>query len=324
MEAERCIPGEAAELLDLNITLLDLLAAIYEEHGVRFEALEDRHEVVVRFDGREVRLEEAEALEKLALATRRVVDRMLRCPKCDYGVLQPKLQCPNCGSTDIEKVRIIQHVICGYIDLEINFRRGEGLVCPHCGVALASENDYRVLGTLYYCHNCHTRFHEPDVILVCRRCGARFKPTEAPYKPIYGLVLTEKGKRLLAQAHDLRVAVYHALRGLQRPFACNAKLAGSTGILYTVDFYLPDERLGIVVQPSIRSHNDAVYLTLVARDLAAAGRLQTLLVVSRHVSRESADILRSSPGLRLVEGGLPSRLVSLVEELVGGKRSKGG
>ena len=318
MSVDTCIPSEARELLQLDLRLLDLLAILYENRSIRIETLVERHEIFYYTDGERLSLEDVKPLEELALTSKKIIDRVLRCPKCDYREVDVKLQCPNCGSTNIERVRIIQHRICGYIDLEISFRQDGRLVCPHCHTPILSENDYRVLGTLYYCYNCRARFHEPDVMLVCRRCRARFRPADAAYKPVYGLVLTDKARRLLENVYDFRTALYRALEERRMRFECDTKLEGRSGVTYEVDFYIPSARLGIDIEPRISSHNDAIYFTLKARDLHEAGYLERLVVVTRKATQESLAILSNSRYVLLLHRELPSKLVGLVDKILQG------
>ena len=306
---EACVPREAAELYTLSPRLLDILAALYAGGGVRARPLEEKHVVILEVDGERIDLEEAEPLEKMGLVERRVTDRVLRCPRCDYLRLSVKLQCPNCGSTNIEKIRIIQHIICGYIDLEINFRRGEQLVCPHCGAVLSSEADYKVLGTLFFCHDCHMRFHEPNILLRCERCGASFRPADAPYKPVHTLYLTERSKRLLAEAHDLRLGVYNLLSSLGLPFECNVKLRGATGMEYNVDFLVAGEkRVAIDVVPSLKAHAEMLLHIFKARDLSAAKQVSRYIVVTREAEKSVLSGAAGSP-LTVIVTRRPSRLV---------------
>ena len=320
MPGDKCIPDDAKELTRLDIKLLDLLALLYEGRRINVTTQMERHVIIFEFDGVKLTLDDVKPLEELALASRKVIDRVLRCPKCDYRGLEVKLLCPNCGSTNIERVRIIQHRICGYIDLEINFRRDGQMICPHCHSPILSENDYRVLGTLYYCYNCRTRFHEPDVMLVCNRCGARFRPAEGAYRPVYGLELTEKARRLIRDAHDFRVALYKLLEERGVEYTCEASLTGSSGVTYELDFYIPGVKLGIDIEPRIASHNDAVYFALKARDLNMAGHLDMLVVVTREATKESISILTSSPHITLLLGETPSKLTRLVSDILSGHR----
>ncbi len=317
-----CLPREASELLNLELDLLDLLAALYTGRGVRAKPLEEKHVVVLEVEGKRVDLGRAEPLEKLGLVEKHVEDRVLRCPQCDYLRLTVKLQCPNCGSTNIEKIRIIQHIICGYIDLEINFRRGGQLVCPHCGAVLMSEADYKVLGSLYFCHNCRMRFHEPNVMLRCERCGATFRPVDAPYKPVYTLRLTDRSRRLLEKAHDLRIAVYTALSRSSLSFACNARLRGATGIEYDVDFLVQGEKVAIDIVPELKTHADAMLRLVKARDLMAAGHVSRYVLVTRSAARDAASLLVNTP-LQLLEASLPSRVAEQLPQLLGGRGKRG-
>ena len=320
MPGDKCIPDEAKELMKLDTRLLDLLALLYEGKRINVTTAVDRHVIIFEFNGTKLTLDDIKPLEELALASRKVIDRVLRCPKCDNRNLEVKLLCPNCGSTNIERVRIIQHRICGYIDLEINFRRDNQMICPHCHSPILSENDYRVLGTLYYCYNCRTRFHEPDVMLICSRCGTRFRPAEGAYKPVYGLVLTEKARRLIHDAHDFRVALYKLLEERGVRYVCGANLTGSSGVVYEIDFYIPSVKLGIDIEPKITSHNDAVYFALKARDLNMAGHLDMLVVVTREAAKESISILTSNPHIILLLGETPSSLTKLVSDILSGNR----
>ncbi|WP_048191932.1 hypothetical protein [Pyrolobus fumarii] len=311
-----CLPPEALELLNLSDSLLDLLAAMASSNGVHAEPLPDEHKVMLAFDNKRVELTDALLLEKLGLAEKVVTDRVLRCPHCDYLWLDIKLQCPYCGSTNIEKVKMMQHIICGYIDLEYAFRRGEQLVCPHCSVNLTSENDYKILGTLYYCHSCHMRFHEPKVILKCRRCGKDFKPTDALYKPVHTLNLTERGKSIIENAIDIRIAIYRALIEANVEFKCNTKLTGATGLEHQVDFIVPRSMLAIDVVPKLVNDSEALLLLLKARDLTTAGMIKKYVIVSRLISESISSLLQRTPAIILIPEQLPSRIKERIHDIV--------
>ena len=312
---DKCLPPEASNIIGLSSRHLDILAAIALTEP-KPRPLTDKHHIVLEAAGLKFTLEEAKVLVNLGLASEKIVDRVLRCPRCDYLHLMPKLLCPYCGSTNIERVRIIQHVICGYIDLEFMFRQGDKMVCPNCSLEITSENDYRVLGTLFCCYNCRMRFHEPNVILVCERCGARFKPSEGSYKPVSTLALTNAGKQVIENALDLKLAIYKLLTEKNIRFECNKQLEGATGVLYQVDYYLPESGAAIDVLPALASHSDALLLLVKTRDLVAAKSITKHIIVARRVSEDSVKSIENTPYAILVNELLPSQAAKKILEVV--------
>ncbi len=322
---DKCLPPEAASIASLSSRYLDMLAAVALEEP-RARPLVDKHYVVLEAVGLKFSLEEARTLVDLGLMQEKIVDRVLRCPRCDYLNLRPKLLCPHCDSTNIERVRIIQHVICGYIDLEFMFKQDGRMVCPNCSLEITSENDYRVLGTLFYCHNCHMRFHEPNVMLLCERCGTRFRPSDGSYKPVSTLTLTDTGKRIVENAIDLRIAIYRAFNEHSVRVECGKTLEGATGVSYNVDYYLPEKRVAVDIVPSLTVHSEALLLLVKTRDLVRAGKIKLHVIVTRRASPDSVKSISEYESAVLVNEPLPSHASKKVLELVlsGEERDKKG
>lgn len=183
-------------------------------------------------------LDERELLEasvKAGLLRRRVYDRVVRCPKCGSIRSVVRLHCPHCGSHNVEPARILTHVLCGYTGIEPEFKKedGEVLVCPSCGRELG-EGDCEVIGDVFSCLDCSSRFPMPDVKFECKSCGSVFGIHEIDYTPVYEYevvkeALSEVSKRM---ALDVAKGVLrkHGFRLVEPPV-----IVGDSGITHTFD-----------------------------------------------------------------------------------------
>lgn len=112
--------------------------------------------------------------------------RIVMCPICSSGVTDTDMSsytCPSCKSESFERVKFMRHPFCGYTGDRRSFVTEDGLVCPNCKVELPPEPDtvedydkgaYIVLGSAFECSTCSTKFHKPEVLHSCIKCGERF------------------------------------------------------------------------------------------------------------------------------------------------------
>jgi transcription elongation factor Elf1 len=135
------------------------------------------------------RLYEAKVIE------RKLYDKMLYCPSCGSQNISTHYCCPYCKSFNIEKGSLVEHVKCGYMDVEENFRKGGKLVCPKCHEELKKpEVDYRKAGIWCTCEDCGKSFDIPVTRHFCRECQADFTFEEVEIRDIYAYTLNEEVK----------------------------------------------------------------------------------------------------------------------------------
>jgi len=135
------------------------------------------------------RLYEAKVIE------RKLYDKMLYCPSCGSQNISTHYCCPYCKSFNIEKGSLVEHVKCGYMDVEENFRKGGKLVCPKCHEELKKpEVDYRKAGIWCTCKDCGKSFDIPVTRHFCRECQADFTFEEVEIRDIYAYTLNEEVK----------------------------------------------------------------------------------------------------------------------------------
>lgn len=135
-------------------------------------------------------------LHEAGLLERKLFDKIVICPKCDSPSTSFHYCCPYCRSFNIQKSSLIEHVKCGYMDVEENFRKGGKLICPKCHDELRKlDVDHRRAGIWCNCKDCGKSFDIPVTGLFCRDCHLNFTFEEAAVKDIYSYSLREEAKQ---------------------------------------------------------------------------------------------------------------------------------
>ena len=135
------------------------------------------------------RLYEAKVIEK------KLYDNILYCPSCGSQNISTHYCCPYCKSFNIQKGSLIEHVKCGYMDVEENFRKGGKLVCPKCREELKKPDvDYRKAGIWCTCKDCGKSFDIPVTRHFCRECQTDFTFEDVEIRDVYAYTLNEEVK----------------------------------------------------------------------------------------------------------------------------------
>ncbi|MEM2387178.1 MAG: hypothetical protein QXO50_04095 [Candidatus Bathyarchaeia archaeon] len=133
------------------------------------------------------RLYEAKVIE------RKLYDKILYCPSCGSQSVSTHYCCPYCKSFNIQRGSLVEHVKCGYMDVEENFRKGVKLVCPKCRKELKKpEVDYRRAGIWCTCKDCNKSFDIPVTRHFCRECQADFTFEDVEIRDVYAYTLNEE------------------------------------------------------------------------------------------------------------------------------------
>ncbi len=135
-------------------------------------------------------------LHDAGILDRKLFDKIVICPKCNSTSVSIHYCCPYCKSFDIQKSSLIEHVKCGYMDVEENFRKSGKLVCPKCHEELKKlDVDYRRAGIWCVCKDCGKSFDIPLTGLFCRDCHLNFTFEDAVIKDVYSYRLKEEAKQ---------------------------------------------------------------------------------------------------------------------------------
>ncbi|MEM3565870.1 MAG: hypothetical protein QXK47_00770 [Candidatus Bathyarchaeia archaeon] len=126
---------------------------------------------------------------------RKLYDKILYCPSCGSQNVSTHYCCPYCKSFNIQKGSLVEHVKCGYMDVEENFRKGGKLVCPKCREELKKpEVDHRKAGIWCTCKDCGKSFDIPVTRHFCRECQADFTFEDVEIRDVYAYTLNEEVK----------------------------------------------------------------------------------------------------------------------------------
>jgi hypothetical protein len=132
-------------------------------------------------------------LYEAGILKRRLYDKIICCPKCSLPNISVRYCCPNCKSFDIQKSSLIEHVKCGYMDIEEKFHKGTKLVCPKCREELMKPDiDYRRAGIWCTCNDCKKSFDIPITTHFCKNCHANSNFEDAVIRDVYAYGLKEE------------------------------------------------------------------------------------------------------------------------------------
>jgi transcription elongation factor Elf1 len=135
-------------------------------------------------------------LYEAGIIERELYDKPIYCPSCSSANVSMRYSCPFCQSFDIEKSSLIEHIKCGYIGMEKEFRKGSKLICPGCSESLTKPDiDHRKAGIWCTCNNCEKSFDIPIPTHFCRDCHKSFLFEEAVTTDVYAYRLTEEARR---------------------------------------------------------------------------------------------------------------------------------
>jgi transcription elongation factor Elf1 len=199
-------------------------------------------------------------LYEAGILERKLHDRIIYCPRCGSQSVSTHYCCPYCKSFNIQKGSLTEHVKCGYMDVEENFRRGSKLVCPKCHEELKKPDvDYRKAGIWCTCKDCGKSFDIPVPRHFCRDCQANFTFEEIDIKDVYAYSLNEEVRGEISAGWIFITPIRDFL--LENGFEVEAPafLKGRSGAKHMFDIAAHQEgKKGVTVMDLAASTEDVV------------------------------------------------------------------
>jgi len=177
-----------------------------------------------------------DTLSGLGILDKKLYDKVILCPKCSSSNVSFRYCCPYCKSYDIQKSSLVEHVKCGYMDLETNFRQKTKYVCPKCHEEMRQNDvDYRKAGVWCTCSNCGKSFDIPVSEHSCRICCTVSTFEEAYLKEVFSYTLNKNIKSESTQNLSRAVPIreFFAKEGLA--VESPAHLVGRSGAKHSFD-----------------------------------------------------------------------------------------
>jgi len=177
-----------------------------------------------------------DSLVDKGLLSRNFFERLLRCPQCRSLNLRPTTHCPKCGSGDIARGRVLEHLVCGYVGLEDEFVAKGRYICPKCKVELRTiGSDYQSLGLLRKCHDCDEVFNIPVIKWRCLKCSSLTAEDKVIEANIYSYNFNEAKRSWLEFELKPKHQLIEFLRERGYEVTENATVKGRSGAEHKID-----------------------------------------------------------------------------------------
>ena len=207
-----------------------------------------------------------ESLTDKGILKRSFFDRLLRCPRCQSINLRPSTHCPKCGSGDIVRGRILEHLACHYVGAEDEFADRGRYVCPRCKLELRTMGvDYQSRGVLRKCRDCGEVFNVPLIKWICLKCSSLSDEDKIDEVNIYSYSLDETKISWLEFELQPKAQFLEFLRQHGYKVTENARVKGRSGADHCIDIIATRDD-GVV------NHNIAIGVEI-ARDKIGLDRI---------------------------------------------------
>ena len=222
-------------------------------------------EQAAKVKGKEV-IEIVESLTDKSILKRSFFDRLLRCPRCQSINLRPSTHCSKCGSGDIARGRILEHLACGYVGVEEEFTAGGRYICPRCKLELRTlGTDYQSRGVLRKCRDCGEIFNVPLIKWRCLKCSSLVDEDDIEEVNVYAYSLDESKRNWLEFELQPKVRFLEFLRRHGYKITTNARVKGRSGAEHSIDMLA-------IRDDGVITHNIAIGVEI-ARDKIGLDRI---------------------------------------------------
>jgi len=292
---------------DGNIT--ELVPEIHPVQGALYPKMEE-----VAANGQKAKAL-LEQLVQAGILRPKFYEKIMICPSCGSKNVTYRYYCSYCGSHEIEKRQLYEHLECGTIDSDDRFLKSGRPACPQCGKPLTSlGRDYRQVGTWFQCRGCRRRFDTPEGKHYCRGCSLKFGVKESAFDDVYSYVLdkvveTEFAREALFLA-ELKKILQEAGYEVEAP----AVITGVSGASHNFDLAgfktQPDGRRKIVVTLDMAIYARALapenVISVFAKTLDVSPTKPILIAVPAlsDTAKKLADLYK----LEVIEGEKPEKI----------------
>jgi hypothetical protein len=177
-----------------------------------------------------------EKLVDLGVLEKKIFDKTLTCHKCGSEHITFRYCCPFCKSFNIKKSSLIEHIKCGYMDLELKFQQKDKLVCPKCNQDLKKPDvDYRKAGVWCSCKDCNKSFDIPVTEHFCKDCHEVSTFEEAIINDVYSYTLKANIKADSSLNWYLSSAISNLLMKQGLIVEASTSVKGKSGANHTFD-----------------------------------------------------------------------------------------
>ncbi|MDW8033481.1 MAG: hypothetical protein RMI79_00795 [Nitrososphaerota archaeon] len=245
-----------------------------------------------------------EALSEEEILTYEVFTVSIICPYCSDNRFVVELVCPHCDSTRLKIGITIEHLECGYIGFEEDFRE---MICPKCRKRMRALGiDYRKPGVMYKCISCKEFVGEPRKKYACLKEKHVFYENDSVSKEVYSYTLNPKKKDFIGKwIMDLNPVV-EALKARGLSARTPAKIRGKSGVEHTFTLFASGDNGSDIILIDVLVNDrpiddSALSLIFKALDVDASKRVMVFIPGLTEKARTLFDYYRVLPNMRIIE-----------------------
>jgi hypothetical protein len=163
-------------------------------------------------------------------------DKIIFCPACNSRELRFVTACPKCSSLNILAVQVLQHIPCGHVGIEQEFRNGTASVCPQCRRELRLlGSDYQMPGIYFKCYACGDLTQKPRERWHCGNCREEMERDEIREVCLYSYQLSEVPTEQARSSSLPRSQIEDFLVHEGYEIQSEVKLTGRSGAVHEID-----------------------------------------------------------------------------------------
>lgn len=266
-------------------------------------------------------------LEKLAspevnILQKFVYEKLVVCPE-HPGSFSTNLRlcCSSCSSTDIEKLLLVEHKVCGHLAEKKDFQvdpKGDATYCPSCKKTIRDvKKEIRIPGMWYKCNSCKSKFDNCKIQLHCRQFNHNFEINQAEIIPISFYKPTSEAKQVTMDTFSLIQKIKESLASHGFFTQDLPTVKGVSGIEHRISIYGSNDKhqsIAIFVEGSETEIDDSQVNNMLVKvhDISPTF---TIFVGIPSVS-ESARMLAGARNIEVVTGTNLTQILTTVDKLL--------
>lgn len=265
-------------------------------------------------------------LEELSSSTEGILEkseyeRLPVCPKHPQYISNSiKMYCSSCHSSDVMKLHLIEHTVCGHINTKSGFGESseELSKCESCNKTIKDpEKELRKLGRWYECKQCKSRFDDLVIKLHCRKFNHDFDINQADIAviPYYKLKVDAKSVSTYSYSLVPKLTALKILEGFTIEPSSTVK--GKSGVMHKASIYAynrENKTILIDIKSSESEIGDAEINSMLVKVLDTSPSVAILIGIPS-VS-EMAKSLAASHNISVVTGKEFTEILGTVEQIL--------
>lgn len=265
-------------------------------------------------------------LEKLASPSVNILEKVVHerlavCPDHPQNLATTlRLYCSACSSTDIIKLHLIEHKLCGYITEKKDFGGSfsDMTKCISCKNTIKDpQKEMRRLGRWYECNKCKTRFDNCVLKLHCRKFDHDFDVNQASMVVIPSYNLKVDAKSVQIYSVSLLPQIKKALESYEFVVEESSTVKGKSGIAHKTSLYAKNNQNKTVVidlKVSEGAVEDTEVNSMIVKVLDISPTMSIFIGIPS-VS-DSAKAMAAASNVSIITGNNLSEILSSVEQII--------